>query len=458
MTSIYDIPYEDIIIFLEANNKNFKNDEAYILARSLLKDKKAVGHTINIIEWMIAFNVLRRKINIPNYTIYEIDRMHQNEINKLAKLLMMNGNNIDNLKNILRYLHKLDESVNISNNQDLTVAGEAIYNIILSNMENKTLNNMDINRYSKLYLEDQKFWKSRLNDIFGLTTNEDDFDYKFAVKFLDNGKTLDENYHEAMDKGLKQIIKLLLDNNMVEPIEPESFLDKIHTTLPGLGEIKNLSYNDFIQKIIDETNKIAGYNDDENSENEVIGMINGEFIDSNYINKIEFTGKEFKIRVDVDDITGENIAPHTKASFIGEGGHTNGEILYSIAQLIPNDNEIRQITLKYIKTHSKDILAEIENSRHRLLFQKNGFNNKNNFKGPSKEFLIELIKSPEKFLDLLNSNAETQTKGMSDSKNQTNEPYYDFLPDYSYYFGNHVYWEGLRKWEDEDEYHIMLGS
>jgi hypothetical protein len=35
--------------------------------------------------------------------------MSQDEINKLAKLLTMNGNNRTNIKNILRYLHKLDE-------------------------------------------------------------------------------------------------------------------------------------------------------------------------------------------------------------------------------------------------------------------------------------------------------------------------------------------------------------
>jgi hypothetical protein len=38
------------------------------------------------------------------------------------------------------------------------------------------------------------------------------------------------------------------------------------------------------------------------------------------------------------------------------------------------------------------------------------------------------------------------------------EKYYPFLPDYTDYFGNHIYWEGLRKWEDEDEYILILGS
>ena len=41
MTSIYDIPYEDIEEFLLANNKNYVNeDDAYNKALELLKDKK----------------------------------------------------------------------------------------------------------------------------------------------------------------------------------------------------------------------------------------------------------------------------------------------------------------------------------------------------------------------------------------------------------------------------------
>jgi len=110
MTSIYDVPYEDIEKFLLANNKNWNNEnEAYETSFDLLKNKNVRGHTTRIIEWMIAHNLLVNKINIPHFTIDEIDNMTQNEINKLAKLLTMKGNNVNNIKNILRYLHKLDE-------------------------------------------------------------------------------------------------------------------------------------------------------------------------------------------------------------------------------------------------------------------------------------------------------------------------------------------------------------
>jgi len=131
MTSIYDVPYEDIQKFLLVNNKNYiDKDDAYDKTLTLLKDKNSKGHTISIIEWMIAHNLLIRNINIPNYTSYKIDNMSQNEINELAKLLTMKGNNRENIKNILRYLGKLNENILLPE----------INEFILSN-----LNQLDIN-------------------------------------------------------------------------------------------------------------------------------------------------------------------------------------------------------------------------------------------------------------------------------------------------------------------------
>ena len=49
-------------------------------------------------------------------------------------------------------------------------------------------------------------------------------------------------------------------------------------------------------------------------------------------------------------------------------------------------------------------------------------------------------------------------KIMTGGKNTKENPYFDYLPDYSYYFGSHIYWEGLHKYEGEDEYRVSLGS
>ena len=60
---------------------------------------------------MIAYNLLINKINIPKYSIYEIDFSSKDEISQLSNSLTMKGNNINNVKNILRYLGKLEERI-----------------------------------------------------------------------------------------------------------------------------------------------------------------------------------------------------------------------------------------------------------------------------------------------------------------------------------------------------------
>jgi len=115
MTSIRDIPYEDIKVFLNANDETFGyKNEAYDLAFELLNNPKSKGHTISIIEWMMAYNLLQNNVKIPMYTIYGIDNMPQEKINQLSKLLKMKRNNRENIKNILRYLHKLNEKIIIN--------------------------------------------------------------------------------------------------------------------------------------------------------------------------------------------------------------------------------------------------------------------------------------------------------------------------------------------------------
>ena len=133
MTSIYDIPYKDIQIFLLANNINIQNNKQdYNKTMILLNDKKAKGHTTSIIEWILAHNLLINNVDIPYYTINQIDDMSQNDINQLAKLLNMKGNNTQNIKNILRYLHKLYVSL------------PEIHDIIFKNLSDLEINDIDI--------------------------------------------------------------------------------------------------------------------------------------------------------------------------------------------------------------------------------------------------------------------------------------------------------------------------
>lgn len=108
MVDIRDVPSNDIYIFLKENNKS--NENAYDIAFELMKNTNTSYNNIpdSILEWMKAYNLIQLEIEIPSYTMSQIQLLSQNKINKLAKLLNMKGNDVDNIIGILRYLHKFD--------------------------------------------------------------------------------------------------------------------------------------------------------------------------------------------------------------------------------------------------------------------------------------------------------------------------------------------------------------
>ena len=206
MTSIYDIPYEDIQIFLLANNENIRNrNDAYDVALELLKNKNAKGHTTSIIEWMMAHNLLIKKVNIPIYTTYEIDNMSQVEINKLAKLLTMKGNNRNNIKNILRYLNKLQDNKEflIADINDIilsTLTKLELQNINISNLNyDDVINLLKTHRNKK---EIRKFISNNLGKIIIYNSLQLDFDSLNIVYISDDVNVYNKNI----------IIELIIDN------------------------------------------------------------------------------------------------------------------------------------------------------------------------------------------------------------------------------------------------------
>jgi len=155
-------------------------DDAYDLALILLKDNKAKGHTISIIEWIIAHNLLQNKVNVPYHTIEEIDNMTQSEINQLAKKLGIKGNNRENIYNILRFLHKLDE---------LDELLPEIKDIILNNL-------------NELELKDIKISDSNFNDIINL------------LKTHRNKALIRKFVYDDMDKIIFNNIEIVNDNGI----------------------------------------------------------------------------------------------------------------------------------------------------------------------------------------------------------------------------------------------------
>lgn len=422
---IHDIPYEDVKLFLKNNGKVVPDDteKAYKIAFDIIK-KGGKDYPISVIEWITAYNLLKNKAVIPRYTVSAISALQQNRINELAKLLTMKGNNVNNIINILYYLHKID------NESGFPTYIKDIDLRLMADMDNKTLNSFETNKYVRDLLSDQNFWKLRLSTKLGLKSDDKNFDYRFAVKFLDNGKSIDENYQEAMDKGLHQIVKLLLDNGVVQEIKPGYLMGEVHTTLNQLGDIKNKPYNEFIDEIFNYTNEIEEDNP----------------ITRDYFDKIVYTGKTMDILLynynfDADfDLPGAE--EFTKLEIISNDGLSNGEILYKIAQNIPDKDEIDLIAMEIIRKNSDWILEKIEEERKRL-----SKNERIEFdtKYP-KEFMKNLIEDPKKYLDYMEKNPNF------------------FIPTYRDVFGGHIYWEGLTynsicvEKVTCDAYYIDLGS
>ena len=260
MTSIYDIPREDIEIFLLANNKDIEgNDEDYELALSLLKDKKAKGHTTSIIEWMIAHNLLINKVDIPTYSTYDIDNISQTEINQLAKLLKMKGNNRQNIKNILQYLNKLDF--------EITLLPE-LQDVILDTLTQLELRSIDIIRlnpddiinllqFHRNKKEIRKFIHNnmrkilfynfldidveRLNDLVYIIYNQKFNDYIRYKLIQDNKRKLVERYGSEELNRIENIVNSLPFKDDVSPVEiGSSNMDALLNFIIKLVEIDEI--------------------------------------------------------------------------------------------------------------------------------------------------------------------------------------------------------------------------
>jgi len=109
MSSIYDIPIDDIELFLLGNNKTIpeSDDLSYKEARKLMKTPKLLFYPPSILEWMVAYNLLKTNVKIDNYTENYILKMPQAELNELAKLLTIQSNNRYTVLKILQYMHKI---------------------------------------------------------------------------------------------------------------------------------------------------------------------------------------------------------------------------------------------------------------------------------------------------------------------------------------------------------------
>src|SRR5688572_5753331 len=112
MADIHDLDISDVRDFLSANNRdrynyhgfssksNNKNSvddsNTYNVAFNLMKDPNSIYEDVpdSIIQWMLAYNALQKKINIPSYTKNQIEKLNSDDFNHLSKLVGLNKNNM----------------------------------------------------------------------------------------------------------------------------------------------------------------------------------------------------------------------------------------------------------------------------------------------------------------------------------------------------------------------------
>jgi hypothetical protein len=304
MTSIYDIPYEDIKKFLDANNKNFVNKEdAYNKTLILLKDKKSVGHTISIIEWMIAHNLLIKKVNIPNYTIGEIDNMSQIEIDKLAKLLTMSGNNKNNIKNILKYLHKLNDIELISDIktdilniltrselQDIDIENldyESILNLLKTHRNKKEIRKFLYDNMEKIIF--YMFWIDS-SDVEELLNRVNIYNKNIIIEIIMTNKYFKENYS---NEEINDLIEKVKNNDNDNVLQIYIHNDVLYDLINFIIDLITNDEKTLAKKVFDSAHKIGYYGSFGTTINEMLFSVSAEKNNTNVLKSIiNFMGED----------------------------------------------------------------------------------------------------------------------------------------------------------------------
>lgn len=168
MANIKDIDKSDIISFLEINHI-YEINNIYDVAFNLMNDKntKYQGVPNSIIEWMLAYNALQNNVNIQEYTNSQLNKLNKKQINWLSNILNIKTSNLEIVRNILSYMHKItinnlrfedydDLYINLLINSDY----DTILNLIIAKPNLKEI----IPSVVKEKLKEEKYYIS-LNNI-----------------------------------------------------------------------------------------------------------------------------------------------------------------------------------------------------------------------------------------------------------------------------------------------------
>lgn len=112
MTSINDVPYDDIEKFLIINDVELiSKDQDYNKAFKMISNDKNYIYPDIIVDWIAAYNLNGKRFR--NYSRGEIDLLSKNELTRLAKNLGVgdSNNHKQSVINVLKFLKKLDSKL-----------------------------------------------------------------------------------------------------------------------------------------------------------------------------------------------------------------------------------------------------------------------------------------------------------------------------------------------------------
>jgi len=78
--------------------------------------------------------------------------------------------------------------------------------IILSYLDLNILKDIELKSYFIDIFNDNYFWKLKLKNVLGITSIDDNINYQEIYQFLDNDKSLKENYYRAKKDIVDQLI------------------------------------------------------------------------------------------------------------------------------------------------------------------------------------------------------------------------------------------------------------
>ena len=203
MTDVHDLNISDLRDFLSANNIDIykyrgflsANSDIYDVVFNLMKDPNTQYDDVpvSIIEWMLAHNAVLKKLNLSSYTKSQIKNLRLDDFSILSKSLGLTKHNIDNVINILHFMHKLKES------------------------------ELDFETYNDLYTNLLKV--SNFETIFKLLKSKPSLKYQIPELFYDiliYNKGIDDFYHQT--------------SNFVRGLINLRYFDLIEKILPIISE------------------------------------------------------------------------------------------------------------------------------------------------------------------------------------------------------------------------------